>query len=198
MTNLYKPRGKAWKWLKLTFTRKLRRNGEIIVNIVGSSTSVLEWHFKRRTDRASHALVAKYHGKTEKYFGQSSLVISRLLAVGWWVRLTVLSLDTPRGLRTRATARPSGTLCTASVAEMRKPSRAPLVPPKDTPIPTPSEKECNVITKTMSSTFGVPPFTEAVQQVAGARDGSKPRKLLQERLRCRTTSHRWRRLPRTM
>jgi hypothetical protein len=41
----------------------------------------------------------------------------------------------PRGASTRLIARPSGTLCTASVAEMRSPKLGEAELPKDTPIP---------------------------------------------------------------
>lgn len=59
----------------------------------------------------------------------------------------VLTLPMPLGTRTRATARPSGTLWTARVREMKTPSWGPLAPPKETPMPTPSVKECSVMTK---------------------------------------------------
>lgn len=50
----------------------------------------------------------------------------------------VLNFDTPLGMRTSATARPSGTLWTASEAEMKTPRWDPLAPQKETPIPRPS------------------------------------------------------------
>eukprot|EP01083_Nonionella_stella_P076971 209952_1 len=57
------------------------------------------------------------------------------------------------GSNTMATASPSGTLWTARLAEMKTPSSLPLDPPKLTPMPTPSEKECNVMTKIIRSTL---------------------------------------------
>eukprot|EP00961_Rhodomonas_salina_P157507 2120903-Rhodomonas_salina.2 len=65
----------------------------------------------------------------------------------------VLPLLTPRGTSTSATASPSGTLCTASDAEMNAPSCAPPLPQNDTPIPSPSAKECSVMTAMMSRIF---------------------------------------------
>src|SRR5215210_6321974 len=47
---------------------------------------------------------------------------------------------TPRGTRTRLMASPSGMLWTARARLMNRPRASP--PPKDTPIPTPSVKEC--------------------------------------------------------
>ena len=61
------------------------------------------------------------------------------------------SHPTPRGTRTRLIASPSGMLCTAMAVVMNSPSEAP--PPKETPTPTPSVKECAVMTPTMSSAF---------------------------------------------
>mmetsp|Transcript_47719 Transcript_47719/g.97095 ORF Transcript_47719/g.97095 Transcript_47719/m.97095 type:complete len:244 (+) Transcript_47719:361-1092(+) len=58
---------------------------------------------------------------------------------------------TPRGTRTRQMARPSGTLWMASVVEMNMPNCEPEAPAKDTPMPTPSARECSVITAMMRS-----------------------------------------------
>ena len=52
-----------------------------------------------------------------------------------------VNFDIFRGKSTIATANPSGTLCTAKLAEMKIPSSDPLLPPKETPIPIPSLKE---------------------------------------------------------
>jgi hypothetical protein len=59
------------------------------------------------------------------------------------------NLLTPRLHKVSATARPSGTLCTARESEMY----FPLSPPKLTPMPIPSDMECRVITNTMSAIF---------------------------------------------
>lgn len=67
--------------------------------------------------------------------------------------IDVDSSETCLGSNTIATANPSGTLCTARLAEMKTPNSDPFDPPKLTPIPTPSEKECNVMTKMMSRTL---------------------------------------------
>lgn len=57
----------------------------------------------------------------------------------------------PRGLKTQATARPSGTLWMARLPETKRPSF--LAPEKLTPMPTPSENECMNITKTTRTIF---------------------------------------------
>mmetsp|Transcript_55382 Transcript_55382/g.131533 ORF Transcript_55382/g.131533 Transcript_55382/m.131533 type:complete len:249 (-) Transcript_55382:220-966(-) len=66
---------------------------------------------------------------------------------------TVENLLTPRGINTKATARPSGMLCIASDAEMKAPRWAPSLPVKDTPMPRPSDSECSVITATIRKTL---------------------------------------------
>mmetsp|Transcript_55384 Transcript_55384/g.131539 ORF Transcript_55384/g.131539 Transcript_55384/m.131539 type:complete len:249 (-) Transcript_55384:485-1231(-) len=66
---------------------------------------------------------------------------------------SVFSGDTPRGTSTSATANPSGTLCTAKLAEMNAPSWDPPLPTNDTPMPRPSAKECRVMTDMISNIF---------------------------------------------
>eukprot|EP00804_Cyclotella_cryptica_P005719 CCRYP_000067-RB/>CCRYP_000067-RB protein AED:0.34 eAED:1.00 QI:0/0/0/1/0/0/2/0/310 len=67
--------------------------------------------------------------------------------------MAAVALDTFRGSKTMATANPSGTLCTARLADMNTPRCCPCSPPKLTPMPTPSEKEWSVMTNTMRSSF---------------------------------------------
>lgn len=62
---------------------------------------------------------------------------------------TVRKVLTLRARITSPTARPSGTLCTARDMEMNWPNFIPDFPPKETPMPMPSESECNVITMTI-------------------------------------------------
>ncbi len=59
---------------------------------------------------------------------------------------TILRVETFLAAITSPTANPSGTLCAARDKEMKAPSFMPLFPPKETPIPMPSERECRVIT----------------------------------------------------
>ena len=61
--------------------------------------------------------------------------------------------DTPRAASTVATAMPSGTLCAPIASVTSVPCVHPRSPPKETPTPEPSPKECAVMIPTMSSVF---------------------------------------------
>ena len=61
--------------------------------------------------------------------------------------------DTPRAASTVATAMPSGTLCAPIASVTSVPCVHPRSPPKETPTPEPSPKECAVMMPTMSSVF---------------------------------------------
>mmetsp|Transcript_14021 Transcript_14021/g.29020 ORF Transcript_14021/g.29020 Transcript_14021/m.29020 type:complete len:247 (+) Transcript_14021:29-769(+) len=114
--------------------------------------------------RGSHAMKASTKRKTGAAMRGCGSEVQMLHSKVW-------NLGTPRGISTRATASPSGTLCTARLAEMTNPRCAPLFPQKDTPMPRPSAKECSVMTPTMSTILvaSIPPMSASFKSSCSSR-----------------------------